>query len=97
MGTPHGDTKSKAYNKMIRSYTVSAAIESHLSAILDNNNLYVEFESVMIKHFLEKRKMIEHELRTWLEDDDNLAPQVRNICCLFEQLSNREQPSTWSR
>ncbi len=75
----------------IRSHTVSAAIESHLSAILGSTNSYVEFESVMINHFLEKRSMIQNELSTWVRDDPNLAPTVSKICCLMEKLSDRER------
>jgi hypothetical protein len=96
-GTPQGYTNSEAYNKIIRSHTVSAAIESHLSAILGNTNSYVEFESVMIKHFLEKRSMIQNELRTWEGDDGNLAPTVSKICCLLEQLNDREKAATRSK
>lgn len=90
-GTPQGDAKNKAYNQIIRSYTVAAAIESHLSEILGNTNPYVEFESVMIKHFLEKRSIIQKELWTWVRDDHKLAAKVGNICFLFEQLSDRER------
>lgn len=93
-GTPQGDTNSKAYNKSIRSHTVSAALESHLSAILGNTNPFVEFEPVMIKHFLEKRSIIQKELWTWVRDDHKLAPTVGKICCLLEQLSDRERAAT---
>jgi hypothetical protein len=93
-GTPQGDANSKAYNKQIRSSTVSAAIESHLSAILGGTNPYVEFESVMIKHFLEKRSMIQKELCAWEKDDHKLAPIVGKICSLLEQLSNRERAAS---
>ncbi len=96
-GTPQGDTNSKACNKIIRLHTVSAAIESHLSAILGDANSYVEFESVMIKHFLEKRSIIQKELWTWVRDDHKLAPTVGKICCLLEQLSDRERAATRSK
>lgn len=92
-GTPAGVAQSEAYNKKIRSYTVSAALESHLTAILNNKNEYVEFESVMIKHFLEKRSLIQKELWSWVKDDASLAPSVSKVCDLFEQLSNRERGS----
>ena len=90
-GTQHGDASSNEYNTEIRSYTVSAAIESHLLAILGHTNPYVEFETVMIKHFLEKRSMIQNELWSWVWNDPNLAPTVGNIYCLLEQLSDRER------
>jgi hypothetical protein len=96
-GTPQGDANSKAYNKQIRSSTVSAAIESHLSAILAGTNPYVEFESVMIKHFLEKRSMIQKELWAWVKDNHKLAPTVGKICSLFEQLSDRERAASRSK
>ena len=93
-GTSTGDGMSKAYNKKIRSCTVSAAIESHLSAILGGTNPYVEFESIMIKHFLEKRSMIQKELCAWEKDDHKLAPIVSKICSLLEQLSDRERAAS---
>ena len=59
--------------------------------VFGHTNPYVEFESVMIKHFLEKRSMIQNELWSWVWNDPNLAPTVGNIYCLLEQLSDREQ------
>ena len=91
-GTPQGDQQSKAYNKNIRKYTVSAAIESHLSSILGNtNNPYAEFERAMIKHFLEKRSLIQKELWSWVKDDGSLAKSVTNVCNLLAQLASRER------
>ena len=91
-GTTTGDSWSNDYNTNIQSYTTSIAIESHLLALLgQHTNPYVEFETVMIKHFLEKRSMIQNELWSWVWDDPNLAPTVGNIYCLLEQLSDRER------
>lgn len=97
-GTPQGDAQSKAYNKSIRGHTLSAAIEEHLTAILSNNNPYVEFEPVMIKHFLEKRSLIQKELWSWVKGDgQSLGPKVSKICNLLEQLDNRERSSKSKR
>lgn len=97
-GTPQGDAQSKAYNKSIRGHTLSAAIESHLTAILNNNNPYVEFEPVMIKHFLEKRSLIQKEMWSWVKGDgQHLGPKVSKICNLLEQLDNRERSSKSKR
>jgi hypothetical protein len=90
MNTPQGNTQSKAYNRQIRHYTLSAAIESHLSSILNKTNPYPEFESVMKKHFLEKRFLIENELTTWANEDMSLSPRVSNIRKLLSQLAGGE-------
>ena len=92
-GTPQGAAQSKAYNKSIKKHTVNAALESHLTSILGNNNEYVEFEPVMIKHFLEKRSLIQKELWSWVKEDSTLAPKVSKICDLLEQLDKRERGS----
>ena len=96
-GTDHGAAQSKAYNQNIRTHTLSAAIESHLSSILGNRNPYAEFELVMINHFLEKRSLIQHEIWSWVKDDSKLKPIVDKICSLLEQLSNRERGLARSR
>ncbi|KAL9188616.1 hypothetical protein ACHAXT_006994 [Thalassiosira profunda] len=96
-GTPRGDAQSKAYNKQIRRFTSSAAIESHLSAILGNNNPYVEFEQPMIKHFLEKRSLIQKELWSWVREDQSLGNTVTKICALMSQLASRERGPTRKR
>ncbi|KAL7544943.1 hypothetical protein ACHAWF_008323 [Thalassiosira exigua] len=90
-GTDRGAQMSKAYNKKIRKYTVSAAIESHLTSILGDNDQYHEFEPVMIAHFLEKRSLIQNELWSWVKDDRSLAQSVTNVCTMLETLSNRER------
>lgn len=90
-GTPRGDARSKSYNKKIRQYTVSAAIESDLSSILNGTNPYPEFESAMIKHFLEKRSLIQKELWSWVKEDNGQATRVSNVCNLMERLSQRER------
>lgn len=90
-GTERGTAQSKAYNKSIRSHTLSVAIESHLTSIMNNKNQYVEFESAMIAHFLEKRSLILKEIWSWVTDDAKLAPTVAKISSLVEQLSNRER------
>lgn len=76
---------------------MNAALESHLTSILGNNNPYIEFEPVMIKHFLEKRSLIQKELWSWVKEDSTLAPKVSKICDLFEQLDKRERGSAKSR
>ena len=96
-GTEHGAAQSKKYNQTIRSYTLTAALLDHLSSILSNTNQYVEFESAMINHYLEKRSLIQRELWSWAKDDARLAPTVGKICSLLEQLSNREQNAARSR
>mmetsp|Transcript_9340 Transcript_9340/g.13873 ORF Transcript_9340/g.13873 Transcript_9340/m.13873 type:complete len:556 (-) Transcript_9340:128-1795(-) len=96
-GTPKGIAASKSYNKTIRGYTISAAIESHLIAIMRNNNPYVEFEQAMIKHFLEKRSLIQKELWIWAKEDESLSACVSNVCTLLESLSNRERNSKRSK
>ena len=96
-GTEHGAAQSKKYNQTIRSYTLTAALLDHLSSILSNTNQYVEFESAMINHYLEKRSLIRRELWSWAKDDARLAPTVGKICSLLEQLSNREQNAARSR
>jgi len=96
-GTPRGEKMSKVYNQKIRNYTVSASIRSHLIAILGNQNQYIEFESAMIKHFLEKSFLIQKELGAWVKEDRSLAPQVSNICELLEQLARRERGQNRSK
>jgi baculoviral IAP repeat-containing protein 6 len=90
-GTERGTAQSKAYNKSLRSHTLSVAIESHLTSILADKNQYVEFESAMIAHFLEKRSLIQKEIWSWVTSDAKLAPTVAKISSLLEQLSNRER------
>jgi hypothetical protein len=97
MNTPEGDSKSKSYNRKLRKYTLSIAIESHLSSILSKTNPYPEFESVMKKHFLEKRFLIENELRTWANEDISLTPTVKNISNLLSQLAGGQSKKTTSR
>lgn len=97
MNTPQGDSQSKKYNRNIRNYTLSAAIESHLSSILNETNPYPEFESVMKKHFLEKRFLIENELRKWANEDRSLTSRVTNICKLLSQLAGGESKKRTSR
>lgn len=97
MNTPQGNSASNKYNRNIRHYTLSAAIESHLSSILNKTNPYPEFESVMKKHFLEKRFLIENELRTWANEDRSLSSRVTNICNLLAQLAGGESKKTTSR
>jgi hypothetical protein len=96
-GTERGAALSKSYNETIRNHTVSKAIESHLSAILSKTNQYIEFESIMIKHFLEKRSLIQKELWSWVRDDHKLAPIVGRVCFLFEQLSDQARGTTRSK
>ena len=97
MNTPQGDSQSKKYNRNIRHYTLYAAIESHLSSILNKTNPYPEFECVMKKHFLEKRFLIENELRTWANEDRSLSPRVSNICKLLSQLAGDDSKKKSSR
>ncbi len=97
MNTPQGDAQSKKYNRNIRQYTLYAAIESHLSSILNKTNPYPEFEDVMKKHFLEKRFLIENELRTWAKEDRSLSPRVSNICKLLSQLAGDDSKKKTSR
>lgn len=51
----------------------------------------------MIKHYLEKRSLIQKELWTWVREDQNLGAKVSKVCDLFEQLDNRERGSTRSK
>ena len=97
MNTPQGNARSKLYNKNIRRCTLSAAIESHLSAILNKSNPYPEFESVMKKHFLEKRFLIENELRTWASEDKSLSSTVTRIGKLLTQLGGGDAKKKPSR
>jgi len=97
MNTPQGNLQSKSYNRQIRHYTLSAAIESHLNSILNKTNPYPEFESVMKKHFLEKRFLIENELKTWANEDRTLSPMVTNIGKLLSQLASGESKKKTSR
>ncbi len=64
---------------------------------MSKSNPYVEFESVTIKHFLEKRSLIQKELWTWVRDDHKLAPIVGRVCFLFEQLSDWARGTTRSK
>jgi hypothetical protein len=45
----------------------------------------------MIKHFLEKRSLIEKELKSWAEEDSRLKSQVQSVLELFASLSAREK------
>ncbi|KAL3789903.1 hypothetical protein HJC23_010588 [Cyclotella cryptica] len=49
-GTVRGNACSQRYNANIRQHTIDAAIKSHLSSNLKNNNVYPEFEGGMVKH-----------------------------------------------
>lgn len=90
-GTPRGKTNSDNYNRTIRRYTLDAAIESPLSSILTRNSPYPEFEPVLIRHFLEKRTLIEREIRNWAAEDASLSTRVDSICSLLAQLAQRER------
>eukprot|EP00804_Cyclotella_cryptica_P002595 CCRYP_010428-RB/>CCRYP_010428-RB protein AED:0.04 eAED:-0.04 QI:0/-1/0/1/-1/1/1/0/335 len=90
-GTTQGNACSTRYNANIRQYTIDAAIKSHLSSILKNKNAYPEFEGVMVKHFLEKRSLIEKELKSWAQEDSRLKSQVQSVLELFDRLSAREK------
>ena len=90
-GTPRGATNSSNYNSSIRRFTLEAALESHLSAILAKTNTYPEFEDVMKKHFLEKRSLIEKEIRQWSSEDPTLVGRVQRICSLLAQLAQTER------
>ena len=58
--------------------------------------LYAYYNTV-IKHYLEKRSLIQKELWTWVREDQNLGAKVNKVCDLFEQLDNRERGSTRSK
>jgi len=90
-GTQRGDTMSKQYNSRIREHTIDAAIKSHLTSILNKSNPYPEFEGIMIKHFLEKRYLIERELKAWAKEDTRLWRQVESVLDLFKCLAAREK------
>ena len=90
-GTPHGEAASKRYNTKIRQYTVDAAIKTNLTNILDRNNPHPEFEAIMIKHFLEKRSMIEVVLKSWAKADASLIKPVQQVKDLFTRLASREK------
>mmetsp|Transcript_6675 Transcript_6675/g.12600 ORF Transcript_6675/g.12600 Transcript_6675/m.12600 type:complete len:560 (-) Transcript_6675:210-1889(-) len=91
-GSAIGTARSKGYNNIIRKGTISTAIESHLSSILGTSvNPYVEFESAMINHFLEKSRLIQKELWSWVVEDRSLMPSVSNVCNLLDQLDKRER------
>ena len=90
-GTPRGATNSSNYNRSIRRFTLEAALESHLSAILAKTNTYPEFEEAMKKHFLEKRSLIEKEIRQWSSEDPTLVGRVQRICSLLAQLAQTER------
>mmetsp|Transcript_19513 Transcript_19513/g.39525 ORF Transcript_19513/g.39525 Transcript_19513/m.39525 type:complete len:309 (+) Transcript_19513:902-1828(+) len=90
-GTPRGKVNSDNYNAAIRRYTLDAAIESHLSNILTQTSPYPEFESVMVKHFLEKRSLIEREIGKWAAKDTSLSPRVSRVRSLLAQLAQRER------
>ncbi len=51
----------------------------------------------MKKHFLEKRFLIENELRTWANEDRTLSSRVSNICKLLSQLAGGDSKKTKSR
>lgn len=91
MGTERGKAQSRAYNQDIRKHTLSAAIEAHLNSILGGSNQYIEFETVMIKHFLEKNSLIQKELLLWVKDDSSLLPLCDNICNQLNLLAIRER------
>jgi len=90
-GTPHGATNSTNYNRTIRRYTLKAALESHLSALLAKTNAYPEFQEAMKSHFLEKRSLIEREIRQWSTDDPTLVSKVEHVCNLLAQLVQTER------
>ena len=90
-GTPRGKTNSENYNAAIRRYTLDAAIEAHLSSILTRASPYPEFETVMVKHFLEKKNMIEREIGQWAAEDASLCAKVSRVCSLLAQLAQRER------
>jgi len=91
MGTEWGKAQSRAYNQEIRKHTMSAAIEAHLNSILGGSNQYIEFETIMIKHFLEKNSLIQKELLLWVKDDPSLLPLCDNICNQLNLLAIRER------
>lgn len=97
MNTPQGDAQSKNYNRNIRKYTASVAIEAHLSSILNKTSPYPEFDSVVKKHFMEKRFLIEKELETWAKEDRSLAVTVKNIGNMLSRLSGEQSKKTTSR
>mmetsp|Transcript_6926 Transcript_6926/g.16503 ORF Transcript_6926/g.16503 Transcript_6926/m.16503 type:complete len:568 (-) Transcript_6926:195-1898(-) len=90
-GTPRGAINSKNYNRNIRRYTMEAALDNHLSAILSKTNTHPEFEEAMKKHFLEKRSLIEQEIRQWSSDDPTVVARVERICSLLAQLAQAER------
>mmetsp|Transcript_5580 Transcript_5580/g.15700 ORF Transcript_5580/g.15700 Transcript_5580/m.15700 type:complete len:560 (+) Transcript_5580:30-1709(+) len=90
-GTSRGVINSQNYNRNIRRYTLEAALESHLSAILTKTNAYPEFEEVIKKHFLEKRSLIVKEIRQWSSDDPTLVTRVERICSLLAQLAQADR------
>lgn len=92
-GTPRGDNASKSYNANIRKHTIDASIKSHLTNILSKKNPYPEFEAIMIKHFLEKRSLIEVELKSWSRQDSSLQKDYRSVLDLFARLAAREKES----
>ncbi len=92
-GTENGKMKCDLYNKKIRGYTMTVAVESHLTSILVKENAYPEFESPMIEHFLKKRKSIEEDLKSWVESDPSLSAKACNISKLLSRLESRERES----
>jgi ubiquitin-protein ligase len=88
-GTLRGEAASKQYNGNIRRCTIDVAIKSHLTDILNKKSPYPEFEAVMIKHFLEKRSLIEVELKSWAKQDSSLLVQVQSVLDLFARLASR--------
>mmetsp|Transcript_25288 Transcript_25288/g.50445 ORF Transcript_25288/g.50445 Transcript_25288/m.50445 type:complete len:547 (-) Transcript_25288:2170-3810(-) len=92
-GTARGKTNSYLYNNKIRRYTITAAINAHLTSILAKNNPYPEFESPMIEHFLKKRDLIEGDLKSWVKDDPSLSAKAGNISELLSRLETRERES----
>ena len=96
MGTTRGKAQSRAYNQNIRKHTLSAALEAPLKSLLSGSNPYVEFEPVMIKHFLEKSLLIQQEIRSWAKDDPSLLPTCDHVCNQLTLLTVRERGSIQS-
>ena len=90
-GTPAGNAASEKYNTNIRRYTIDAAVNSHLNSILNNTNPFPEFEAIMVKHFLEKRYMIEVEFKSWAKQDTSLLKPVQDVISSFARLAAREK------
>ena len=90
-GTPRGNAHSEKYNTDIRRYTIDAAVNSHLDSVLNHKNPYPEFEAILVKHFLEKRSMIEVEFKSWAKQDASLKKPVQNVLDSFARLAAREK------